>query len=94
MRVDPEIADIVPGFLENRQRDVGSLRNALAQGDYTTVQIAGHGMKGSGSGYGFDAVTEIGRNIEEAAKRRDAEEAERWIGALEEYLARVEVVYE
>lgn len=94
VRVNPEIGDLVPGFLENRRRDVESLRRALAQNDYETVQITGHSMKGSGSGYGFDAITEIGRNIEEAAKRKDAGDTERWISALDEYLERVEVVYE
>ncbi|MBZ0157289.1 MAG: Hpt domain-containing protein [Alphaproteobacteria bacterium] len=94
VRVDPEIGDLVPGFLENRNRDVELLRNALAQGDYETVQITGHSMKGSGRAYGFDAITDIGRNIEEAAKNKDSEEVERWIGALKEYLGRVEVVYE
>ena len=38
------------------------------------MRILGHNMKGSGAGYGFDRITEIGACLEQAAGRRAAEE--------------------
>lgn len=50
-------------------------------------------MKGSGGGYGFNAVTDIGKAIEDAATRIDSEEVRRRLKELEDYIERVEVVY-
>ena len=35
-------------------------------------------MKGAGGGYGFDGVTEIGKNLEEAAKEADSRQNSEW----------------
>ncbi|MBW2038433.1 MAG: Hpt domain-containing protein [Deltaproteobacteria bacterium] len=94
VHVDPEIEDLIPGFLENRRNDVKTLQEALTKGDYETIRILGHSMKGSGGGYGFDAITEIGRSLEDAAKTKNTEETRRWVDELLHYLERVEVVYE
>lgn len=92
IRVDPEIASLVPGFLNNRRQDVVSIHEAVNQGDFETARILGHSMKGSGGGYGFDGITEIGGEIETAAKRRDPVAIRIQADALSRYLARVEIV--
>jgi len=92
--VDAEIADLIPQFLDNRRADVPRLREALEQGDFETLRVVGHSMKGSGGGYGFDAVTDLGAAIERAAKAADPQEAARRIDELETYLARGEVLIE
>jgi HPt (histidine-containing phosphotransfer) domain-containing protein len=92
VEIDPDIADLVPGFLENRRKDVANLREALAGGDFRTVHLRGHSMKGVGGGYGFDRISEIGAELETCARSEDTDGARRWVDALEEYLDRVEVV--
>lgn len=92
VRVDPDIADLVPGYLANRERDVKDGRAALATGDFETLRIMGHGMKGSGGGYGFDRITAIGQEMEAAATARDGEAVGRCIHDLANYLERVDVV--
>ena len=94
VQVDPEIEDIVPIFLQNRRDDVESLSKALEDGDFETIRILGHSMKGSGGGYGFDAITDIGNCLEQAAKSQSLREIRRLIEELASYLNRVEVVYE
>jgi len=93
VHVDAELREIVPGYLSNRQADLQALREALARGDYEAIRIVGHSMKGSGGGYGFDALSEIGSALEQAAKAGDPEAIRRSVGELSTYLARVEVVY-
>jgi len=93
VRVDAELEALVPGYLGNRRRDVGALREALAAEDYETIRVLGHSMKGTGGGYGFAAITEMGRALEAAAKTGDPNEVRRWIGELSAYLERVEIVY-
>ncbi|HEV8437612.1 MAG TPA: response regulator, partial [Methylomirabilota bacterium] len=71
--VDAGLAKLVPSFLENRRRDLEAIASALARSDYDNVRILGHNMKGSGAGYGFDRITEIGASLEQAAGRREPE---------------------
>ncbi len=94
VHVDIELKDLIPGFLENRHKDTKSILKVLEQGDYETPRILGHGMRGSGGGYGFNVITDIGRAIEQAAKDKNPEEIRELVGELINYLERVEVVYE
>ncbi len=94
VRVDPEIQNLIPGFLENRRKAIKAMLEALEQRDYETIRILGHRMKGSGAGYGFDAITDMGDTIEQAAKDKDSAVIRRWINKLVNYLERLEVVYE
>ena len=92
--VDAELQGLIPGYLENRRRDIQSLREALEQGDYETARLLGHRMKGTGGGYGFHAITDIGRSLEQAADTRDPARIRALVDELSTYLERVEVVYE
>ena len=93
IRIDPDLADLIPGYLENRRKDVQSMRAALERGDFESIRILGHSMKGSGGGYGFAAVTEIGRALEGAARQGNAADIRRQVEELSSYLERIEIVY-
>ena len=94
VRVDPDLADLIPGFLDNRRKDISAMRAALAQNDYETIRTLGHSMKGAGGGYGFDAITDIGAALEQAAKDRNPEAVRRGVSDLAAYLDRVEVTHD
>jgi HPt (histidine-containing phosphotransfer) domain-containing protein len=94
VHVDPEIADLVPGFLDNRRKDTASIAEALTRGDFETVRILGHSMKGAGGSYGFDAITDIGKSLEQAAMAKDSGVIKKSVQELSTYLDCVEVVYE
>jgi len=88
---DPEIADLVPGYLDNRRRDVASLEQALAGGDLDTVAHLAHNMKGTGAGYGLPWVSELGAELERAAREGDVESAREGVERLAALVAEVEV---
>ena len=92
IRPNPRIADLVPVFLQNRRLEVTSLLNALDKGDFATVEALGHGMKGAGGSWGFDAITDIGAALERAASVRDLDISRQCVGELSRYLDRVEVI--
>jgi HPt (histidine-containing phosphotransfer) domain-containing protein len=87
------LEDLIPGYISNRHRDILSLADALAKDDLKTARSIGHGMKGTGSGYGFPAISEIGRGLEQAALGQDAAGIRNYTTLLAEYLSRLEVVY-
>ncbi|MBI2890364.1 MAG: Hpt domain-containing protein [Nitrospirae bacterium] len=91
--VDPDLEDLVPGFLQNRHKDVEAIRLAVEREDWATLQRLGHSMKGSGGGYGFDSITTLGAGIETAAKARDTSAIERLVSELDSYLDHIEVVF-
>ncbi len=92
--VDADIRDIIPIFLAHRSKDLQTLREAAAQHDFKTVQTIGHRMRGTGSGYGFDGISEIGQCLEEAASEQNQIEINRQIKALTFYLDHLEIVWQ
>src|SRR3954467_141766 len=92
VRVNPKFAGLIPGFLQNRRQDVSAIADALDRGDFQTVEGLGHGMKGAGGSFGFQAITDIGAALEQAAESGDNDGSRKWVGELSSYLDRVEVV--
>jgi HPt (histidine-containing phosphotransfer) domain-containing protein len=91
---DPDIEDLIPGYLQGRKQDIATIHEALKNGDYETVRRIGHQMKGSGGGYGFDAITDVGQAVELAARAEDHDAIIARMDELADYLGRVDVVYE
>jgi signal transduction histidine kinase/CheY-like chemotaxis protein len=91
--VDNELASLVPEYLENRSKDIAVMRDALERGAFETIAILGHRMRGSGGGYGFDTITELGGVLEQAGGRGDAPEVRRRLDELGAYLERLRIVY-
>lgn len=92
--IDEDLEDLIPGYMDNRRADIENIKTALEDGDFETIRILGHSMKGSGGGYGFDPITDIGAAIEQAAKDSNMEEIRNQIESLSEYINNIEVVYE
>jgi len=88
---EPWLQAIIPGYLEKRRADVGKMRAAVAQGDYAVVKTLGHQMTGTGSSYGFEPITKIGHELEQAAVGGDRARMEDGIERLEDYLKNIQV---
>ena len=93
VHLEPDLEPIIPTFLKNQADVIKLLNEALKAGDYATIETRGHGMKGYGGGYGFDALTRFGDRLEREARARNTEEVRRIVGELTDYMSRVEVVY-
>ena len=94
IRVDPDLKDLIPDYLENKGKDLLVYRQALEEDDFDSICVLGHSMKGSGGGYGFNELSNIGRAIENAAKNRDKESIHQSIIDLADFLKNLEVVYD
>ena len=89
-----DFEDLIPVFVENRRKELESLRTALAAGAFEQLRQLGHRMKGVGMSYGFDRVSALGKQIEDGASTGDRDAVEARIAEYAEYLAHVKVVYE
>lgn len=92
--IDPDLEELIPVFMENRNKDVQNLKTASAVNDFEALRSTGHSLKGVGGGYGFTRITEIGAEIETFAKMKDIEKINKYITELEEYLDKVEIRFE
>ena len=92
VRPDPDLKPLIPTYLANRRRDVDEVRSALGRGDYETIRVIGHRMRGSGAGYGFEGLTDFGGVLETAAQTKDADAIRTCVHDVSSYLDRVEVI--
>jgi len=92
--VAKDLADLIPVFFKNRHKELESLRAAVAGGDFEQLRHLGHRMKGVGNSYGFAAISDIGKRIEDGARDSNLAAIEPCIGEYTEYLSTVQVVYE
>jgi HPt (histidine-containing phosphotransfer) domain-containing protein len=92
--IPAELEPLIPNYLDKRHADIGKMEAALEAGDLDSVREIGHAIKGSGGGYGFERLTELGWEIEKAATEGDAEASARAVDAMADYLRRVEVEYQ
>ena len=88
--VDASLMDLIPNYLDKRRKDLPKLFEALAAGDFAAIRRLGHNLKGTGAGYGFPALTDIGASIEEAASTGNAGSVRVTVDELSRYLEQVE----
>jgi HPt (histidine-containing phosphotransfer) domain-containing protein len=93
IQVNPRIGDIVDSYLENRNKDVDSLLNALERGEFEQIRHLAHDLVGTGGSFGFEDMSLIGRSLENAAANKEIKEIKLLVEDLAEYLANVKVVY-
>jgi len=88
---DPEIADLIPGYLSRRRKELARLSAALAKGDYKAIRTVSHKIHGSAGGYGCTDLVGIAGSLEQAARGADAAAVREGLGRLTDYLERVRI---
>jgi HPt (histidine-containing phosphotransfer) domain-containing protein len=71
IKVDAELADILPAYLKRRREELPRLPALLGAGDFQALAVIGHQLRGSGGGYGLDPLTGIGERMEKSARAKD-----------------------
>ena len=92
--VAKDLEDLVPTFMKNRAKEIETLGAAVAAGDFEQLRQIGHRMKGVGNSYGFEKVSDLGKQIEDSARVNDTKALQAQVAEYTDYLARVTIVYE
>lgn len=71
VKVDKDLEDLIEGFLENRDLDIKAIEAAIPKDDFESIDQVAHDLIGSGKTYGFDFITNYGKEIRDAAKVQD-----------------------
>ncbi|MBC7692742.1 MAG: CHASE3 domain-containing protein [Methylotenera sp.] len=93
VRISRELEDLIPGYLSNRKAELIVLDAAVAKSDFTTLQRIGHNLRGSGSGYGLDQLSELGTQLEAAAKASDLAQATQVVGQLRSFCTELKIEF-
>jgi PAS domain S-box-containing protein len=78
-------------YLAKRKDGMAALRHLVEAGDCDRVRGCAHDIKGSGASYGFPPLTEMARQLEQAAIGRDLALMSAALQTMEGYLAAVEI---
>lgn len=81
--VPDELRPMIGGFLSRRREEVARLREQLFRGDFGSIAAIAHRMKGNGAAFGFQVITDLGRELETGARAADGAECSRLIVELE-----------
>jgi PAS domain S-box-containing protein len=92
VRAKSKLADRTPAYLQNCRQNVIAMLNALDRVDFEPVKFLGHQMSGSGGAFGFQAITDIGVALQQAAESGDTDASRKWVGELSSYLDRIETI--
>jgi PAS domain S-box-containing protein len=68
---DPDIAAILERFVAGLDAQVRAMHEAMAGHRYEDLRRAAHRMKGAGGSYGYPALTDAARALEDAATNED-----------------------
>ena len=90
-RATRKLAEQIPAYLESCRHNVIAMLGALDRGDFQTVTILGHNLRGSGGGFGFQAITDFGADLEQASNDADVDGTHRLLIKLSSYLETAEV---
>jgi signal transduction histidine kinase/CheY-like chemotaxis protein/HPt (histidine-containing phosphotransfer) domain-containing protein len=87
--VDPDLADLIDGYLDKARERVVTIEAALAEGRLEHIRQLGHNLRGTGAMYGFEHITDLGEALEGAVLSADIEAIRRATTALNSYLGAV-----
>ena len=94
VHVAADLEDLLPGFLQDWEEEVRTMRGALEKNNFDIIGKLGHDMKGIGGSCGLDVITDMGGCLSEGAKIMDQESIRKHLDMLSGFLERVEFVYE
>jgi HPt (histidine-containing phosphotransfer) domain-containing protein len=81
--IDPDLADLLPGYLERRAKDVREMETLVHTGRFGELRQQAHRLAGSAGSYGLPEATEAARHLERAATAGDAPGARDAIAELQ-----------
>ncbi len=73
---ETEAAEMFREYGQFLKEVLRNLKKSLERRDFERIAVEGHGLKGSGTMYGFDEISSVGVEIEKASFEKDAERLE------------------
>jgi CheY-like chemotaxis protein len=85
--ISEQVKALVPQYLASKEKQIEEARAALDSRDFGPIRRFGHNLKGTGRGYGFPPIEEMGREIERAAAEGDPNRIGEQLDALHRFVS-------
>jgi hypothetical protein len=85
--ISEQVRALVPQYLASKEKQIEEARAALDSRDFGPIRRFGHNLKGTGRGYGFPPIEEMGREIERAAAEGDPSRIGEQLDALHRFVS-------
>ncbi len=93
VQIDKDIEEIVPMFLDNRQKDLKEIDAFLLEKNFQGIEVISHKLAGNAGSYGFTDLGLIGAKMEACCQNENLEEVKEQFELYKSYLSNLEVVY-
>jgi HPt (histidine-containing phosphotransfer) domain-containing protein len=91
IKVDSDIYELIPQFLEHKRKNLKDIENALENNDLETVYQIAHKIKGSSGLYGLKEMSEIAKSLEFAGRNLEKEKATQYFNQLSNHLENLQI---
>jgi HPt (histidine-containing phosphotransfer) domain-containing protein len=91
LSVEPALRELVPGFLANRRKDLDAINRALHSGNLEAIRVVGHNIRCFSRVYGFDDLTALGEELQQAALEQSTLRIVHAQTQLADYLSRIDL---
>jgi HPt (histidine-containing phosphotransfer) domain-containing protein len=71
---DPDLGEIVDMFVDEMPERISNLLTQLGSGNWEELRRTAHQLKGAAGSYGFDTITPLASNLEDALRSDKPEE--------------------
>ena len=88
---DEDFAELLEMFIDSVADRRAELQSAFQQGDFESIRVISHQLKGAGGGYGFEGLTRVAANVEHNASETPDAQFSAQFDALIDYLNRMAV---
>jgi HPt (histidine-containing phosphotransfer) domain-containing protein len=93
VEIDADLQDLVPQFVENRKKDIETLRQLVQNDDLNAISQLAHKIKGAAAGYGFNELSELAAQMEKASKGNEPNPLAELVKRMETHFLNIEIRY-
>ena len=94
VKIDKDLEEIIPMFLENREKDLGLLQEAIGSQDLESIKVIGHKLAGNAGSYGLPELGEIGSQLEMESTTGNWENIQNLLDSYISYMSKLVIEFE
>ena len=91
VEVDADIMELIPGFLNNRKKNLVAIEESMEAKDYEAIYQTAHKIKGSSALYGVADLSGLAKELEFAGRDKDLKKIEEYFNKMKEYLSQLKI---
>lgn len=92
VEVPEELWPHIEGYISRREEDAKQMWDFLSREDYYAIDRLAHKVRGTGSSYGFDRITEYAGEIQNALRENDRNKLEDYVRNLGDEIKKVKSI--